>query len=336
MRKFFVLSVLVLGMFSCQEDEEVNPVGEEKDDEKEQKIIYKNRGLSSEYSDIIAFDFSETSIYPGSILKLSAIREGKAIEISDYSKVKVPVVGDLFIKGISTVTEIIPSYYNFFEFHTGLVEGKRPIDDNFSTFYYQAIPIYSKGHFKYILDNYKGDRFDEALETINFDKKDLKSRGVLYAKRDNYNYAMSVPEDGIYVEEDLHSDELSGLDAAVISSVDFGRLDIILYESEYPHYLIHDIMGTAMTGEELSDEEINVLAGIKIICYSIRNEPGVKKYYEGMGDADFLEDFYLGKGDYMEDGDGTILGFSVRDLKDHTSIIFEKEVTYEEPVALED
>ncbi|AWW32244.1 hypothetical protein DN752_20030 [Echinicola strongylocentroti] len=332
MRNYFIVSIITLVLFSCHE--EVEPIVNN-EEEMAQEIIYETRDLSSEYNNIVAFDFPEISIYPGSILKLSSLKEGEAIEMSDFSKRKVPLIGDLFIKGISTVTEIIPSYNNFIEFHTSLVEGNRPIDNNFSTFYYNALPIYSNNHFKYIIDDYQGEIFDESLEQIDFDKKDLTSRGVLYARRYNYNYSLSNPEDGMYVEEDLQNDEFEYLDAALIGTVLYGRVDLILYESEHAHYLVHDIVGSAMNGEELSDEEDDILSEIKVICYSIRNEPGVRKFYEGNGDFGILKDFYLGKGEYLEDGDGTIIGFLMRDMKKHISINFDKEVTFEEPVALE-
>ncbi|MFN8406714.1 MAG: thiol-activated cytolysin family protein [Sphingobacteriaceae bacterium] len=209
------------------------------------------------------------------------------------------------------------------------ITGEQP-----SEIVYNVNQIYSEDQLRLAIGaNFSLNKLADIKTSFNFNDNNQKTRVVAKILQKYYTVDMSIPDDGIFVEETPDPAKFGPYSPVYISSLTYGRMGLFFLESAYSiNELSTALEGTLtyLTQAGITTNGANISPSYK----DILNASMIKVFTTGgSGEAaveairgyDGFVNFIKSGGKYSQNSRGTILSYQLRNLSDYT--IFQTKLT---------
>jgi len=334
MRKFLIISFLILGMLSCQEEEEpkvgLPGVGEGNG------IVWEAKSESITYTKIPLLERDAYMQYPGALITLESVSQDNYDYVFNYNYNEVVVHSSL--EGASPASQtMIPSYGNFAEFENSSIylnpSPPNKAEGHVVSHEQWLKPIYSMEHLYMELGGKNASILRNSVANkIKYGEKDGKSRGMFFSETINYSYDMEVPAGSSLIKESADDEAFKDMTPVYVSKINIGRMAVVFFESNSSYEKLEEALLSLIEDKVLSDEQKQVLEKTKFVVSISRgwNGLGIPLSFDGLNDYKHFkfmlesgaEDPFYGEGKY-----GAIVSFELRHIgtNELAEVIFSAE-----------
>ncbi|WP_168196262.1 thiol-activated cytolysin family protein [Echinicola soli] len=341
MQKFLTIGFLAVGMYSCQEEEAVNPVLPEDSTEKE--IVWESQTKSTSYTVYPFLKRDSNMQYPGALITLESVSNQKFSYVFNYTYNEVAVHSSF--QGASPATQsMIPGYGAFanFENQSIYINPTPPAKANRDTISHEQWikPIYSMDQLYMELGGNALILNERIADKIHFGEKDGKSRGVAFMETINYSYDTEVSEGSSLIKEAADDEAFAGITPVYVSKINMGRMAVVFFETANTYEEVETGLARLMNGEAITEEEQQLLEATTFVISISRGWNGLEIpiSMEGVNDfEDFTSMLESGSEDplYGEGKYGAIVSYELRHIDTNELAEVTFSAAYEVPKFVE-
>ncbi|MBD8487299.1 thiol-activated cytolysin family protein [Echinicola sp. CAU 1574] len=365
LKRTLLFALILVGLYSCQQEEEVNPKTNSTDSfdnsknpfrsmptilqAKEGIAVKKKKGLDGENANLNCLtemviktvspekltmvDEPYTKIYPGSIFTAESVLNGDYTPIINVNKLPQSIIFNVNGLQNDPTRTIIPTKSNYADIfleieNSGVIGGQPAILDH------SVEQVYSEEHMNIAIGaNMNVWKLQDLQSDFDFSSSNKNNIFVAKFLQEFFTVEMDYPEDGVYVEEYPDSEIFGEYSPMYISGLSYGRLAIFCLESSHSVDSINYALNTTMSfiagevGVEVSSEFQRIINTSKMKVV-IRGGSGNGAVQSVNGYEEF-KSFLRDGGEYNENNRGAVIGYGLRQLSDHDDVSVSLNAEYE-------